>query len=156
MHLGHAYAAWEAHAWGGLRIEDIFDHAVCCDAFAEAIPEDFDWLRISYHAEITDQQSRVPDYRAALESLVADELVYPCLCSRTDIRRAQVARAPHGCGVRYLQEIVAGFQARKRRIKSLKARCSPIASILLRRKNGSVGYNFTIIVLEFVIQILPN
>ena len=83
-----------------LRIEDI-DHVVCRDHFVHAIYEDLDWLGLSYHPEVTFQQPNIAVYQQALQKLQALEVVYPCFCSRTDIRRAQVARAPHESAVRY-------------------------------------------------------
>ena len=103
LHLGHAYAALVAHAWGQpmrLRIEDI-DHMVCRNHFVTAIHEDLDWLGLDYHPEVTFQQSNIRHYQRALQRLQQLRVVYPCFCSRSDIRRAQVARAPHKTGTRY-------------------------------------------------------
>ncbi len=103
LHLGHAYAALVASAWGKpmrLRIEDI-DHVVSRDHFVAAIYEDLDWLGLEYHPEVTFQQANIVRYQQALQKLQALDVVYPCFCSRTDIRRAQVTRAPHESGTRY-------------------------------------------------------
>lgn len=103
LHKGHAYAARVAYAWGSpmrLRIEDI-DHVVCKTEFTTAIIEDMQWLGLEFAPEITYQQPKIPRYQALVKQLCAEGLLYPCFCSRTDIRRAQVARAPHGLGVLY-------------------------------------------------------
>lgn len=103
LHLGHAYAALVASAWGApmhLRIEDI-DYVVSRENFTTAIYEDLAWLGLEYHPEVTFQQAKITRYQQALQKLQALDVVYPCFCSRTDIRRAQVTRAPHELGMRY-------------------------------------------------------
>ena len=106
LHLGHAYAAWVAAAWSDrmlLRIEDI-DQTICRDEYREAIYADLDWLGIRYRPrwpEQVDQQSRLGVYQAALARLREMDVVYPCFCSRQDIRRAAITQAPHGMGIRY-------------------------------------------------------
>src|SRR6266851_3798796 len=84
LHLGHAHSAlvgWQAARRAGgrflLRIEDI-DRSRCRPEFAAAIREDLAWL--------------------GLDWLARQGLLYPCFCTRSDIK-AEVARAdaaPHG------------------------------------------------------------
>jgi len=104
LHLGHAYAAWQA--WrrarnsGGkflLRIEDI-DPARCRPGYVNAIIEDLTWLGLDWDGEILVQSSRLAVYQACLTNLAARFLLYPCFCSRADISReiAASASAPHG------------------------------------------------------------
>lgn len=104
LHLGHAHSAlfaWQAaQAAGGrflLRIEDI-DEARCRPDFEAAILEDLAWLGLSWEEPVLRQSARGPRYRQALERLAAMELLYPCFCSRKEIRAeiANAARAPHG------------------------------------------------------------
>lgn len=104
LHLGHAHAAltaWRrARRDGGrflLRIEDI-DPARCRPEFARAILEDLDWLGLDWDGEARVQSAHLPEYRAALESLSARGLLYPCFCTRAAIARevARAAGAPHG------------------------------------------------------------
>jgi glutamyl-Q tRNA(Asp) synthetase len=104
LHLGHAYSAWlgwrSARAAGGrflLRIEDI-DPSRCRPAFAEAIFEDLAWLGIDWDGEVLFQSQRLEVYRGLLAALAARGLVYPCFCSRAEIKRevAASAAAPHG------------------------------------------------------------
>jgi len=103
LHLGHAYAAWQA--WrrarqsGGrflLRIEDI-DPDRCRPEYTDAILEDLRWLGLHWDGEVLVQSRRLPLYQACLQSLADRRLIYPCFCSRADIRRelAASASAPH-------------------------------------------------------------
>jgi glutamyl-Q tRNA(Asp) synthetase len=100
LHLGHVHAAAVAHhaarTAGGtylVRLEDI-DPQRCRPAYADAILEDLDWLGLASDAPVRVQSAHLAEYRAALESLAARALIYPCFCSRADIARA--AAAPHG------------------------------------------------------------
>ncbi len=109
LHLGHAFAAltaWNARGPGGrffLRIEDI-DAGRCRDEFVEAIFEDLSWLGLEWETPVRRQSEHTTDYRKAVQVLTDLGLVYPCFCTRADIR-AEVARAgqaPHGPeGIRY-------------------------------------------------------
>jgi len=97
LHLGHAYAAWfaRAHATGGrflVRIEDI-DRDRCRPEFEAAIFDDLAWLGLEGAPPVMRQSERFDAYRAALDRLSADGLLYPCFCTRRDI--AAAATAPH-------------------------------------------------------------
>jgi len=104
LHLGHAHAALfacrAAQKAGGrflLRIEDI-DRGRCKPEFEAAIEEDMAWLGLEWERPVVRQSERMAVYRAALDRLAAQELVYPCFCTRKEIQ-AEVARAgqaPHG------------------------------------------------------------
>ena len=96
LHLGHAYAALVAHAAGErflLRIEDI-DTTRCKPEFETAIFEDLSWLGLEWETPVLRQSTRFAAYRAALDALAAQGLIYPCFCTRADI--AAAAQAPHG------------------------------------------------------------
>jgi glutamyl-Q tRNA(Asp) synthetase len=104
LHLGHAFSAliaWRrARAAGGrflLRLEDI-DPNRCRPEFAAAIPEDLAWLGLDWDGEIRVQSAHLPEYRATLDALAGQGLLYPCFCTRNDIMREveHAARAPHG------------------------------------------------------------
>ncbi|MDX9862025.1 MAG: tRNA glutamyl-Q(34) synthetase GluQRS [Rhodospirillales bacterium] len=104
LHLGHAYSAllaFRAARDGGgrfiLRIEDI-DAGRCRPEFEAAIYEDLAWLGLSWENPVRRQSEHMADYDAALATLEARGLVYPCFCSRADIAReiAAAAGAPHG------------------------------------------------------------
>ena len=104
MHLGHAYAAlfaWsEARRAGGrflLRMEDI-DRARCRPEFEDAVREDLRWLGIAWNGETRRQSEHMDDYADALAYLDSLGAIYPCFCTRGDIR-AEIRRAgaaPHG------------------------------------------------------------
>lgn len=98
LHLGHALSALTnqrlAEALGGrllLRIEDI-DLGRCRPEFTAAITQDLDWLGLRFEGEMRRQSQHFADYEAALNRLAGEGLVYPCFCSRQDIRRAVAQR----------------------------------------------------------------
>jgi glutamyl-Q tRNA(Asp) synthetase len=102
LHIGHAFSAlisWRhARAAGGrflVRMEDI-DPVRCRPEFSAAIQEDLTWLGIDWDGPVRVQSEHLNEYAAALESLRARGLLYPCFCSRTDIQRHVIAAAPHG------------------------------------------------------------
>ncbi|MEQ9259905.1 MAG: tRNA glutamyl-Q(34) synthetase GluQRS [Roseovarius sp.] len=94
LHLGHAYSALLAHDMareaGGtfhLRIDDL-DTARSRPEWEAQIYDDLAWLGITWPAPVWRQSERLPRYRAALEALWARGLLYPCTCTRADIRAA--------------------------------------------------------------------
>ncbi len=102
LHLGHAYSAmtaWRrARAAGGrflLRLEDI-DPVRCRPEFAASIEQDLAWLGIDWDGPVRVQSRHMADYAAVVDELRARGLLYPCFCSRADIRRQVIAAAPHG------------------------------------------------------------
>jgi len=97
LHLGHAYSALVAHdlarAAAGkffLRIEDI-DKPRCRADFETAIYEDLAWLGLAWPEPVLRQSDNLAAYDDALARLSARGLVYPCYCSRADIRAALAA-----------------------------------------------------------------
>lgn len=97
LHLGHAYAAWfaQAHATAGrllVRIEDI-DRDRCRPEYEASIFDDLAWLGLDWARPVMRQSARFDAYRAALDRLSADGLLYPCFCTRRDI--AAASAAPH-------------------------------------------------------------
>lgn len=100
LHLGHAFSAAigqdRAARAGGqflLRIEDL-DPGRSRPEFVAGIDEDLAWLGIAVDAPPLVQSARTAVYRAALDRLRADGLVYACFCTRADI--AAPLTAPHG------------------------------------------------------------
>ncbi len=98
LHLGHAYAAMVAHdfarARGGrflLRIEDI-DQGRSRAEFVTTILEDLRWLGVDWDGEVIFQSDRLNSYAASADRLKALDLLYPCFCSRSDLRRLQEER----------------------------------------------------------------
>ncbi|MEG3125854.1 tRNA glutamyl-Q(34) synthetase GluQRS [Sphingomonas sp. GB1N7] len=100
LHLGHAFSAIQSHdrarADGGrflLRIEDI-DGTRSRPEHVAGICKDLRWLGLDWDEDMLFQSSRLDAYDAALETLKARELLYPCFCTRAEI--AQSLSAPHG------------------------------------------------------------
>ncbi|MCW5646771.1 MAG: tRNA glutamyl-Q(34) synthetase GluQRS [Sphingopyxis sp.] len=100
LHLGHAYSAVLAHhaarAAGGrfvIRIDDI-DGSRSREDYVAASLADLAWLGLAWDGEPLRQSDRLGDYAAALATLCARGLVYPCFCTRADI--AASLSAPHG------------------------------------------------------------
>jgi len=103
LHLGHAYsalyAAMRARDANGrflVRIEDI-DPGRCRPAFEAAILEDLAWLGLEWERPVRRQSEHMADYAAALDRLRDMCLLYPCFCTRADIRREieSAGYAPH-------------------------------------------------------------
>ncbi|MDO9524799.1 MAG: tRNA glutamyl-Q(34) synthetase GluQRS [Gemmobacter sp.] len=94
LHLGHAYSALTAHdrarAMGGtflLRIEDI-DPQRCKPEWEAQIISDLRWLGLTWAPVVLRQSERLTAYRAALDRLTDLGVLYPCRCTRGDIRAA--------------------------------------------------------------------
>ncbi|HEV2436206.1 MAG TPA: tRNA glutamyl-Q(34) synthetase GluQRS [Verrucomicrobiae bacterium] len=107
LHLGHARTFWtaqeRARARDGaliLRNEDL-DRTRCKPEFVTAMIEDLRWFGFAWQEGPDcggpfapyNQSERIHLYRAALETLCLAGFIYPCTCSRKDIRQAVVA--PH-------------------------------------------------------------
>jgi len=100
LHLGHAHSALFAAARGErflVRIEDI-DSGRCRPEFEAAILEDLAWLGLEWDQPVRCQSEHMDDYAAALGTLDVQGLLYPCFCTRADIKREITAAdaAPHG------------------------------------------------------------
>src|SRR6516165_2431137 len=99
QHVGNARTyliAWlSARSQNGrvvLRIEDIDSPRVKAGAM-ESVCKDLRWLGLDWDDGPIVQTERLAYYQAALECLPAQEIVYPCTCTRTDVERS--ASAPH-------------------------------------------------------------
>ncbi|WP_103333727.1 tRNA glutamyl-Q(34) synthetase GluQRS [Pseudotabrizicola formosa] len=97
LHLGHAYSALLAHdmarAAGGrflVRMEDT-DTERSKYAWEAQILDDLAWLGLTWDGPVHRQSDHIAEYTARLEPLVARGLLYPCACSRSDIRAALAA-----------------------------------------------------------------
>ncbi|WP_058314343.1 tRNA glutamyl-Q(34) synthetase GluQRS [Cognatishimia activa] len=97
LHLGHAYSAIVAHdmakAAGGaflLRMEDT-DLQRSKPEWDAQIVDDLTWLGLTWETPILRQSKQLSSYEPALEQLAAMDLLYPCSCSRADIRAALAA-----------------------------------------------------------------
>ncbi len=93
LHLGHAFSALLnldlARRTGGrllLRIEDI-DATRCRPEFEDAIYQDLAWLGLAWETPVRRQSEHLAGYRAAIEKLTVQGLVYPSFESRAEIAR---------------------------------------------------------------------
>lgn len=93
LHLGHAFsAAYAARAGQGIgarfliRIEDI-DQGRSRAEFIDRNLEDLAWLGLVSQGEVWRQSERMPVYRESLDRLDGQGVLYPCFCTRADIRR---------------------------------------------------------------------
>jgi glutamyl-tRNA synthetase/glutamyl-Q tRNA(Asp) synthetase len=80
-----------------LRLEDL-DRQRCRPEHAEAMQEDLRWLGLEFD-EVVVQSASAEAHEEAIAELIARDLVYPCRCSRSDLR-AHGQHAPDG-GFRY-------------------------------------------------------
>jgi glutamyl-Q tRNA(Asp) synthetase len=103
LHLGHAYSALFADQQARLgdgqflvRMEDI-DISRCRPAFDTGITDDLEWLGLSWQTPIRRQSEHMDDYAVMLRKLGEMGLLYPCFCTRSDIRREidAAGHAPH-------------------------------------------------------------
>jgi len=97
LHLGHAFSALLAHdaaqSAGGtfhLRIDDL-DRGRSRPHWEVQIFDDLAWLGLNWPTPVWRQSARLPRYRASLSRLWQRGLLYPCHCSRADIRAAVAA-----------------------------------------------------------------
>ncbi len=102
LHVGHLHAALEARRLadklGGdclLRIEDI--DARCKPEWYELMMQDISWLGLRFDGEHMHQSKRFDIYASALDNLRAQGLLYPCFCTRTQMKQQmdESGRAPH-------------------------------------------------------------
>lgn len=105
LHVGHILAACEARrlaaAHGGrclLRLEDIDTARTRNPEWVRLLYEDLAWLGLHFEGEVMVQSRRWGVYEAALAELRRRGLIYPCFCTRAEIRAQweEIARAPHG------------------------------------------------------------
>lgn len=104
LHLGHALAAKVAYDLAHsvpdgqflLRHEDIDPERVR-EPFYQAIEDDLRWLGLPWDGPVIRQTHRSAAYASALENLRTAGLIYPCFCTRREIREeiARIGGAPH-------------------------------------------------------------
>jgi len=104
LHRGHAFAAFTAAqaAAGGrflVRIEDL-DISRARAAYERALLEDLTWLGLEWESPVLRQSTRGDAYRSAVAALAAQDLLYPCFCTRREIAEemARAVEAPHRAG----------------------------------------------------------
>ncbi len=99
LHLGNAWSFLWAWLWaksmGGrivLRMEDI-DPDRSKIEFAKAIEEDLHWLGLHWDGPTLTQSTRIKEHNTALQFLEQGGHIYPCYCTRKELR--SLAGAPH-------------------------------------------------------------
>jgi len=99
IHLGHVYSALTAYrnakannGFFKLRIEDI-DITRCKIEYENVIIKNLTWLGLKWDEKIMRQRNRYKSYNLAIDQLLKEDLLYPCSCSRTDVKKA--LSAPH-------------------------------------------------------------
>ncbi len=97
LHLGHACSAILAHdmarAAGGeflLRMEDT-DLDRSKPEWEAGIIADLTWLGLRWDGPVHRQSEHIAAYNTRLDTLIPRDLVYPCSCTRGDIRAAAAA-----------------------------------------------------------------
>ncbi|NOX40733.1 MAG: tRNA glutamyl-Q(34) synthetase GluQRS [Alphaproteobacteria bacterium] len=131
LHLGHAFSAltaWDCAQQSGaeflLRIEDI-DTQRSQPKFEVAIVDDLHWLGLDWQEAPVRQSERLDVYNSYLNTLIKNNICYPCRCSRHDIkealrapqessadRGAQKSIYPGTCQQRYMSERTVGDAVR--------------------------------------------
>ncbi len=76
-----------------MRVEDL-DEGRVRPGLEDAQLADLAAIGLDWDGPVVRQSERTALYRAALADLVRDDLVYPCFCTRAEIRAA--SSAPHG------------------------------------------------------------
>lgn len=103
LHVGHLLAALQARrladVHGGsclLRVEDI-DQRAQHQEYLDLMYEDLEWLGLHFDGEVMVQTRRFGVYQAVLDLLRRMGLLYPCFCTRSEIKAqlAELGRAPH-------------------------------------------------------------
>jgi glutamyl-tRNA synthetase len=104
LHLGNlrtAFVAWlAARATDSrflLRSEDM-DQVACRPEHEASAVRDLAALGLTHDGDVVRQSERLEFYRAAIERLTAEDLTYPCYCTRREVlaEAAESVAAPHG------------------------------------------------------------
>ena len=107
MHLGNLFScllAWlSARSRGGrmiLRMENL-DTQRTSREYGEQLMRDLDFLGLDWDEGPYWQSERSGYYQECLDKLVAQDLVYPCFCSRAELH---AANAPHASDGDYIYQ----------------------------------------------------
>ena len=147
-----------------LRLEDL-DRERCKPETLRGLEEDLAWFGLDWD-EVIVQSSRVSEYEAALDVLAKLGLLYPCDCSRTDIRRRGIPapdggyRYPNTCRTRSLPS-AGGWRASDSPLRMKLARDLPapvdegggelgralaFGDPIVRRRDGAIAYHLASVV----------
>lgn len=174
LHLGNlrtALIAWLfARSAGGrflVRVEDL-DPGRVRPHFEARQLADLRALGLDWDGPVVRQSERLDLYRAAVEILEAEGLVYRCWCTRAEIREA--ASAPHGdlpegaypgtCRELSAAEIAVREESDRPPALRVRAEAAPIAftdrlagevagvvdDFVIRRNDGAHAYNLAVVV----------
>jgi glutamyl-tRNA synthetase len=158
LHVGNARTALLAWLWARgdagrflLRIEDL-DPDRSRPLIVERQMDDLAALGLDWDGNPVHQSQRGELYARALDQLELAGLVYPCFCSRADVRAATVA--PHGdavasypgtCRALAPEEVARRLASGAR--ASLRFRSADgLDDHVLRRSDGVVGYQLAVVV----------
>ena len=174
LHLGNlrtALLAWLFARSAGsaflMRIEDL-DRDRVREEFVETQFNDIRSLGIDWEGEPIRQSERADAYEEALEQLRAQGLVYPCFCSRREVREAASAQhgeVPEGVYPGTCRELdpaeaerrIAGGDEHALRLRAGLAEVTftdrlhgeqigVADDVVLRRRDGVVSYNLAVVV----------
>ena len=174
LHLGNlrtALLAWwfarSQKAGFRVRVEDL-DTSRVRPGLAEQQLADLAAIGIDWDGEVVFQSRRTGLYEAALAELEERELVYPCFCTRAEIRAA--VSAPHSaaeqgaypgiCGGLTPVERAARVAAGRRPALRVRAAGAPVVFVdrlhgrveaavddfVVRRNDGAFAYNLAVVV----------
>ena len=148
-----------------LRLEDV-DAERCSPALTREMREALVWLGLDWDAESVQSERRAA-HEAALDALGRAGLLYPCRCSRAEIRRGGGpaadggARYPGTCRTRELP--AGGWRAVREaiRLRLPPGRVAPVdeggmplaqdpavemGDPVLRRRDGAIAYHLAVVV----------
>ena len=104
LHLGNlrtAFIAWLAARSSGsqflYRSEDM-DRVACRSEHEVSALRDLHALGLDHDGEVVRQSERAELYRDAIDRLIANDLTYPCYCTRREVlaEASESIAAPHG------------------------------------------------------------
>ena len=178
LHLGNlrtAMIAWlSARSVGSrflFRSEDM-DQVACRREHEISALEDLHALGLDHDGSVVRQSERGEIYRSAIDHLIADDLTYPCYCSRREVLAEAAASiaAPHGpraagfypgtCSTldrAGRTEREASGRSPSLRIRAESARVSfvdrlagfyegEVDDFVIRRADGTPAYNLAVVV----------
>lgn len=161
LHLGNlrtALLAWlQARLQGGaflVRMEDL-DQPRVVPGSDQAILQDLEWLGIDWDGSVLYQSTRQDAYQDALASLEHQNLVYPCYCSRKDLRGE--ASAPHGrtpvySGTCASLSLAEGLERQRQKQPSLRLRVNSTRIECTDAVLGALSQDLSTDVGDFVVK----
>lgn len=97
LHIGHARSFlltwWHLRSVGGrvlMRIEDLDPERSRLE-FRDALLRDLEWLGLDWDGAVDHQSEAAEGHAEALRELIERDLVYPCICTRAELRQTQSA-----------------------------------------------------------------